>query len=321
MCQLCGLAGLTFITLVTVPQVHAGPITDGNILVSCDRVLYEYTPAGSMVQSWPIPDNPASEDYAREVVADADGNVYVYNGTFDPRLSKLDPTAGTWSHRSYAGWSTVNNLSYGGLAVHGHNLYATDMATAGAGSPQGVVQFDLNSTTTSRFATDIEPIDLTIGLDGLLYVLYPGGSPGGRTIDVYYPTTMQYSRSIDLYSTPADGGQRAIAVNGDGEIFLVNLGGDVWHLDANGALLGSADVTSITGTIYLYDVEVAPDGTVVVGHRDGGFLISDESLASFTPVTVTESFEGAFLSFVPEPASGLLFLLAGCCTILRRRRR
>jgi streptogramin lyase len=319
-CRGCGSAALAVVALLGVPQVNATQLTDGNILVSCDNVLSEYTPAGAFVQSWPIPDNPDDiTDHAREIAPDGDGNVHVFNGTFDPTVSTLDPTAGTWTHRSYPGWSLVNNLTYGGLAVRGRYLYATDMATAGDGSPKGIVRFDLDSSAASRFATGIEPIDLHIGLDGLLYALYPGGSPGGRTIDVYDPVTTQFIRSIDLYASAAGGGQRSIAVNAAGEIFLVNIGGDIWHLDANGGLLGSADVTSIAGTIYLYDVEVGANGMVVVGHRNGGFLVTDESLTSFAPVTVTQEYEGAFVSIVPEPTTALLLLVAGHA-ILRRRR-
>src|SRR5262245_9301316 len=70
--------------------------------------LKEYT-GSTLVRTVAIP--PGVDAPARDLVA-ADGQVSVYNGTFDPVLSTYNPTAGTWSNQTADGWSTVNNVSY-----------------------------------------------------------------------------------------------------------------------------------------------------------------------------------------------------------------
>src|SRR5437899_760617 len=84
-------------------------------------------PAGNI-----LPTPGSSFDYARDIVQDPGGKVYVYNGTFTPYLASYDPVSAGWTQSTYAGWSTVSNISYGGLAQYQNFLYATDMNTAGA---------------------------------------------------------------------------------------------------------------------------------------------------------------------------------------------
>src|SRR5262249_4859030 len=91
-----------------------------NLLVSTDgaapqQLLQEYTSGGTLVRSLAIPPGGPAED-ARDLVADSSGNILVYNGTFSPYLSTYS-TSGSWSHQTFAGWSTVNNVSYGGIAL------------------------------------------------------------------------------------------------------------------------------------------------------------------------------------------------------------
>ena len=74
---------------------------------------------------------PSPSD-ARDVVVGTAGQAYVYNGTFTPSLSTLDPVAGTWASTTLSGWSTVNNVSYGGVAAFGPYVFASDMNTAGS---------------------------------------------------------------------------------------------------------------------------------------------------------------------------------------------
>src|SRR5438067_12035508 len=73
----------------------------GNILASVypypQEAFREYTPTGSQVRSVTIPPPVGSSaDEPRDLVADANGKVYVYNGTFNPTLSIYNPTSQTW---------------------------------------------------------------------------------------------------------------------------------------------------------------------------------------------------------------------------------
>ena len=76
------------------------------------------------------------------MLADATGNVFLYNGTFDPYRSAYS-TAGTWAHRTHSGWSTVNSTMYGGIGLWNNYAFATDMTTYGetADQAKGIVRF------------------------------------------------------------------------------------------------------------------------------------------------------------------------------------
>ena len=119
------------------------------------------------------------------------GDIVVFNGTFSPQLSIYSASAGTWSNRTLAGWSTVNNLTYGGVAAFGTYAYATDMTTAGSGSPNGIVRFNLADNTAQRFSSG-DFIQMTLGLDSVLYAL--GSYNGlGTTVLEFNPNTMAKS--------------------------------------------------------------------------------------------------------------------------------
>lgn len=139
----------------------------------------------------------------------------ILQSTMEPlihHLSTYDPNSDTWAHSTFSGWSTVNNVSYGGIGSYQNYIYATDMATfgdEGADAAKGIVRFDINDYSAQRFAVTSEYIDLTIGLDGMLY-----GLSNGVTVDVYDPLTMGLSRTLNLAV-----GVRGVAINATGEIF------------------------------------------------------------------------------------------------------
>src|SRR5947209_4781928 len=109
----------------------------GNLLVTTagnypQQFFKEYTPTGALVRSVTVPPPPGSGgDTARDLVQDPAGKVYVYNGTFTPALATYNPGPATWSQQTYAGWNTVNNMSYGGLALTQNYVFASDMTIAG----------------------------------------------------------------------------------------------------------------------------------------------------------------------------------------------
>ena len=109
----------------------------------------------------------------RDLVYDQSGKVHVYTGTFDPALSSYTLAGGGWTQRTHSGWSTFNNVSYGGIGLLGDYVYVTDMTTFSepADEAKGVVRFNLADGTSARFLETEEPQDLTIGKDGRLYLL------------------------------------------------------------------------------------------------------------------------------------------------------
>src|SRR5262249_33203674 len=101
---------------LALEHLEARDAPAANILASVNSLTYpqqqfkEFTPTGSLVRTLNIPPGSTQED-ARDLVGGDDGRIHIYNGTFSPYLTTLD-TANNWSHRTYAGWSTVNGTMY-----------------------------------------------------------------------------------------------------------------------------------------------------------------------------------------------------------------
>lgn len=248
-------------------------------------LLKEYTLGGSLVRTVAIPDTGVAE-YARDLAVTGD-LVRVYNGTFTPELSTYDGNyTGTtnWSSDpgppGFGGWSTVNNVSYGGLAVFGSYAFATDMSTAD-GPEAGIVRLYLEDGYRERFATDFQPIDVNTGLDGLLYAL-----DANRTVRVYHPETLALVRTVTLPASVSgnNGGTiaqdyRAIAADGTGRIYAADWGRTVTRFSPTGAaelstvLPGTSQqgpaVGNLTDIDFVTPVYPNDGGTLAVGSSNG----------------------------------------------------
>jgi len=313
--------------------VQGLPIGVGNLIVSSDERLYEYTTNGKLVQSLDIPypggSHPVTES-ARDIAYSGAGNTYVYNGTFDPYLSVLNAQTNLWGHQTFSGWSTVNNGTYGGIAVTNDYAFVTDMRTfgdGGADEAHGIVRFDLSDSAATRFATNLEPIDLTVGLDGLLYALYPGGSPEGRFVDVFDPITMSLLEQISLASIFGHTGHRSIAVDTNGDMFIADWDGEVHHVNQTGALIDTISPTCdwIGFDIHceFYDIDISETGELALGTRFGEIFLTDTSFSTISTFDIGNS--GVFVEFaatvVPEPSVITLFGIGGVIFIATRRRK
>ncbi len=263
------------VVLAFIPALAAA-FTPGNILVSggfSNRVIREYTTAGALVQEIPVPAHPSGEQL-RDLVLDEGGVLHVYHGTFSPLLRGY---TGSWSQvHTLPGWSTVNNISYGGIAATAGFVFVTDMDTFG-NPEQGIVRFDTNAGFAAvRFAEAEEYIDLTIGLDCRLYALR-SNSVSTQTVDVFDPITMASLGSVVLSIGGSPMDLRAIAVAADGEVFAGAWDRNIYRFDAGGALLDSL----ATGGL-LSDINLDADGDIVAAQWLGELVLTDTSLASFT---------------------------------------
>lgn len=281
--------------------VHAQadvPRIPGNLLVQYSDNVTEFDTSNTSVGTLIVPNGVGVGAYARDIVVDELGQLHVYNGTFDPILHTL--AEGVWSDRTAAGWSTVNNGTYGGIASIESFVFVTDMdtgASGGADSAQGVIRFDLEDGTWTRFAEDIEPIDLSIGLDGLLYALYPGGSPGGRELDVYDPLTLDRVDSVSVADIVGFSGHRSVAADAMGNIFVADWSGNLVKFNRDGDVLAQTNICVPGQNCNLYDIDVASDGRIAVGDRVGGITLTDVDFVGFSKFFVSD---GAFVSFVPD---------------------
>jgi hypothetical protein len=289
----------------------------------------EYTPAGTRVQvlaQVPPPGGgpgPTTEQ-ARDLVVGPGNAVHLYNGTFDPFLARLDLGTSTWSQRTFDGWSTINNGTYGGIATLGTFVYVTDMRTFGTGDlPMGIVRFDTAGGPTVRFAESIEPSDLYIGPDGILYALRGDIFPN-EEIFRFDPITFA---SLGTVIIPRDD-NRAIAVAGDGSIFVATFDGMIRRLSPAGVVLDSLFVFGADFFPSNFnDINIDPFGRIALGTGfDGDIVLTDLSLDGFTRFRATDSPSGGdvFVTWVTTPApAGFVLLLAGAAAIaaLARRRK
>lgn len=292
--------------------VLAVTFTPGNILVhnadSGHDDLLEYTSAGVFVQRVPVVPSMGGSDLA----IDRDGRVNINNS---PTLNIYSPSTNTFSTRTFAGWTTVGNLTYGGIAAFDRYVYAADMNNSGSDNGlQGVIRFDLDGGPTIRFGTSTDPIDLNIGLDGLLYTLSRGSAfnGGGNRVDVFDPISTAFIRSFDL---PEE--HRGIAVDFNGDVYTAQRDNvsRVNHFSPTGALL---DFIADPGDGGFADIDINRKGDIVVTCHCGTVLVSSTALDSIIsfPTRTSNFFNMATWLPAPVPEPNAIVLLAGGIAIL-----
>ncbi|MFO0881408.1 MAG: Calx-beta domain-containing protein [Gemmataceae bacterium] len=254
-------------------------------------MIREYSSTGQLVRTINV---PVTGEIGRDLVVD-NRQIHLFNGTFSPNLSTYDAATASWSNTTTPGWSTVNNLSYGGIARTGGATFVTDMNTSGA-VETGIVRFNADGSV-DRFATDFEPIDLTVGLDGKLYALN-----ASRTLRVYQPDTMALLQTVTLpttvnvtisgTTTAVTQDYRSIAVDQNGLIYAADWGGVVSRFSATGVVQTSQKMTTAQGPAWgnLIDIDIfspilpIDGGQLVVGSSNGtvGYISSNNLLARTT---------------------------------------
>jgi hypothetical protein len=264
---------------LAVDRLEGRTLLAGDLLVAAQVPGYtiyhlmRFSQSGNLLESVQVPKGAGTTDspQTRGIAVDPGGNIDVYNGTFTPVLSRYAPGTGTWlADQTLAGWSTVNNGSYGGVAAYGNYVFASDMSTGIGGGPRGIVRFDTSGGAPVRFATDGDFIKVTVGLDGLLY-----GLDGAyvSTVSVYDPGTLTKVRSVTLSHAP-DLDIRGIAVDAAGDIFAATWGGYIVEFDTAGNL-----VASLQPGGSLSDIALDTDGQIVIGDRNGVIYLTDTALS------------------------------------------
>jgi hypothetical protein len=250
-----------------------------------DYHFMQYDQAGDLLSSQPIPPAPGSTEYPnpRGLSVSPDGSVNFYDGTFTPALATLAPDGQTWSFQTLAGWSTVNNVSYGEVAAYNNFVFASDMFTFNGGEPNGIVRFDLTGGDPVRFADGTDYIQVALGQDGLLYGL------AGSRVDVFDPDALTPVRSFSLQGGP-DSDIRSIAVDPNGQVLAASWGGYLAEYNPDGTYTGNS--TRLLGQNgfgeNLINVALDTDGQVAVGGRFGDVFLTDESLASVQTIATNQ---------------------------------
>jgi hypothetical protein len=302
------LASSSLLLLSSVLVTHSSPFTPGNVLVSRAAGISEYSLSGTLVQTIPYPASPA-DHYARDLVVSGDGQLQFYDGTFNPYLCTYDPNAGSWSFRTQSGWSTVNQVSNGGIATYQNYVFVTDMGTFGK-EERGIIRFDLVNGTSQRFGTDTQGFsDVTMGHNGLLY----GHGVGNSTIYEYDPASLALLRTI-VPNSPFG----HLAVSATGDIFTEDAFlGTVSHFDPNGILMDTLNIGIPQSGFTLTDIDLSPTGQLLVASYKGGIYLTDETLDGFVTLPFGDS---QFVAFTPIPEPQLLLPGAVAAGFLFRRK-
>ena len=288
--------------------IDYGVLHPGNILVTNSPLtggvprLFEYTAFGQLVRQHDLPVYETGG--ARDLVTDAQGNVRVFNGTFAPRLTTYDSHAAGFvaDDVQFAGWSTADVPTLGGIASYRNYLYATDTKTQDdARTERGIVRYNLATETFERFHSQHgELIDLNIGLDGLLYTLGPADKPIGTVVRQYHPVTMELLKTISL---PAN--HRAIAVDANGDIFAANPDIQRYTVDNDtnaGVPVGTP--LSDRGLGELCDIDIDADGRLLAATTNGQILLTDRAFTGVYSFLTRASDGMNFAAFV-SPARPL----------------
>jgi hypothetical protein len=295
--DLSGDAVADFTARLLPPQ----PFTPGNVLVSTDHLLYEYTPEGVQVQAavvpYPSPTPVGESNKTGDLALDANGDAWVLNAK--------PLTAANYS-RSRQAWQsvtlvdTINYQNTGAVAAAGGYVFASllDYYT-GQGTTRGIIRLNLADKSVTRFEKAFEYQDLAASPDGLLYALsYASGNLA--FLHAYDQQTLQFvSERVVNTNT------RAIAANGAGDLYMVTQSGQVSRMRAGGTIDKQVSVGSET----LLDIDVSPDGRVVVSGIAGVTLLDGELhvIGSFKPQT-TELMYVAFAR--PASVASLQFSAA-----------
>lgn len=319
--------------------------TPGNLLVSSapfngEPTLYEYAPeGGSPVQTVAI-ENPTrvATERPRDLVYDANGDVQIYNGTFDPRLTTYDPVAGTFEHARFPSWTTGNAVSYGGLAALDDVVFASDMRVRAENATQrGVVRFSVDNLSSGwsreanpdigdsslNTATTIPHITVSGTGDGSFdYYSFTVPAAGARGIfDIDYGDT-GLSGSFFSYLRLYDVNQNVLSESGVVSDVLAGSGGSTSTRDAYleytfpaagtyvievGACCGPTGVPA--GSTYELQISVEGHSEYILG--GSGQLVDNEPNDTLFSPQNTDSGErfGAANGDVADVAVGLDGLL------------
>lgn len=287
-------------------------MTPGNVMVVDNDSIYEYTPDGTQQ----LGKVAVLGIDARDVVLDQDQNLHVITSVNinQPYLKTLSCDGSTWSSRQFSSWGLPMNRSMGGIASYGRYLFLTDMSSG----DNGLIRVDIDDFSATRFAQDIIPVDVNVGLDGLVYANYPGdGYPGGLSVKAFDPNSLAPVKTVSLGSAGAYL-YRGIAVDTDGSIFAASWDGQVDHFDALGTLIKRA----LFPDDHLHDIDISADGKIIVSNGYGKVFFADRQLSSWSTLDLYHSFpysQNTFVAFVatpiPEPSS-LALLMTGITCLL-----
>ena len=304
----------------------AAPFTPGNIVVANGDTVTEYTTGGTIIQSIKVP--PADNRphvTLRDAVIDRFGRFHAMvsvpsTATSFQRtwLSTFYPNTETWVHHTKAGWSLAGVTYIGGIGVSDKYIFAPDMRTGSGGASEGIVRFPLDDLSHPELFDDGSQTiwhTVKVGLDGFVYALTSSGD-----MKRYDPETMIELKHFQIFRNASI---TSLTVDAEGNIYTIDLDNIIHRFNPDGIWIESITIPGVG-----IDLEVFPNGRLIVGSTGATVTITDTSFSYFETIDTTfvqrhDSFDRNFVVFsaaIPEPSTLVLTTIASVTFLARRRR-
>lgn len=183
---------------------------------------------------------------------------------------------------------TVAARGYGAVAIANGVVVATDMETYEAES-NGIVVFEPDGSAR-RILEGVDAIDVAVDCDGVVYAL----PERGRTIHT------QHYQGGSVGTIPMDVEVTALAVTPEGDLLVASRDGMLSLLGPDGAPVRSLFVSNMRGAHAerITDVDIAPDGTVVIALTYNDILVTNLRLESVHHhVSIDDPIADVFVAF------------------------
>lgn len=271
----------------------------GQIFVSDvdSGAVEEYSTSGTLMN----PSVVSGLNLPGPIALDSSGNLYVVQG--GASLTKYTSSgAEVWLESANL---FLSPPEFTGIAVYGNNVYASDYANGSV-----LVFSTLNGGEGAPLITGLdEPDFLAASADGL----YIETDDGQENNSILFPNAGSPTYGFD--------NARGIAVDNEGDIFVVNTGnGTVGEYTASGAVVNASLISGLDGPI---GIALDGNGDLFVANAASGTIGEYTTSGQTVNASLISSLDGVSyiaVEDVPEPSSLTLTLIALIVMIQRRFR-
>jgi hypothetical protein len=318
-------AALMLLLLSSNALLAAESFTPGDLLITDNTFLYEYTPSGALVQSMliPFPSNPGDPEPNRDpigIVADAQGNAYLsnYSATAggNSYLSSYNSNTGTWSNFNLGTGQSPGNIANADVSLFEHYLFFGDH------------RFDISTQTLMNVPSSaLPPIPtlsaFSVGENNVLYAVM-GGSPQWEVRESD-PLTYAYEGDLALFDSSHNRLDiRGLAATASGNLYVAAYDGTLYEFSPTGIILNQFT----TGISNLITLAMQPNGQIVTSNRFGQVVVTNSDFSSSASFHLSNS-DNTYTAFVPLPeppglalaGAAALTLLVGRWSLARKNRR
>ena len=270
--------------------------TEGNVLVANGGIVYEYTPTGGFVGTLTSDLRNGVFSESRGIAYDRFGRIHVlirpHDGNDEMFLTTVDLSQNSIEFNEISFHNHDGNTTFGDIGVDQNYVYAPDQVFARQG--QGIIRYPLdNLGSPERILEQFNPTDVSVGLDGNLYVQMSSGGD----IAIINPDTLL---PINQFRTVNS--MRDVAATSDGTIFTLHNDNTVRRYSSTGVLEASLELNFRAN----HSLALSENGTIVVGSSGSDLFFTDTSLSGFTQISTPASEErtwGNFVTFVESTAA------------------